>query len=104
MLHLIAVSEEDKTNVLTFSKNIILNILETKLFVCFFILETPSTELVSKVKKLYDNQIVEVRFLVPIISGLDKKYILNVLPQLIKLNPNVVKEVCDKNKLYQKVY
>jgi symplekin len=61
----------------------------------FFILETPSIELVSKVKKLYDNQIVEVRFLVPVISGLDKKYILNVLPQLIKLNPNVVKEVCD---------
>lgn len=36
---------------------------------------------------------VEVRFLVPIMSGLDKKYILNTLPQLIKLNPNVVKEV-----------
>jgi len=58
-----------------------------------FLLEIPSTELVSRVKKLYENQIVEVRFLVPIISGLDKKYILNVLPHLIKLNPNVVKEV-----------
>jgi len=62
-------------------------------FYFIFLLEIPSTELVSRVKKLYENQIVEVRFLVPIISGLDKKYILNVLPQLIKLNPNVVKEV-----------
>ncbi|XP_050439489.1 symplekin [Adelges cooleyi] len=58
--------------------------------------EIPSIELVSKVKKLYDNQLVEVRFLVPIMSGLDKKYILNVLPQLIKLNPNVVKEVFNR--------
>ncbi|XP_022182755.1 symplekin [Myzus persicae] len=58
--------------------------------------EIPSTELVSRVKKLYENQIVEVRFLVPIISGLDKKYILNALPQLIKLNPNVVKEVFNR--------
>lgn len=59
----------------------------------FFFVEIPSPELVSKVKKLFDNQIVEVRFLVPILSGLDKKYILNALPQLIKLNPNAVKEV-----------
>lgn len=58
-----------------------------------FFLETPSIELVTKVKKLFDHQLVEVRFLVPILSGLDKKYILNALPQLIKLNPNVVKEV-----------
>lgn len=57
-------------------------------------------ELVSKVKKLYENHIVEVRFLVPVISGLDKKYILNALPQLIKLNPNVVKEVWFKNNFF----
>lgn len=61
---------------------------------CFYYLETPSVELISRVKKLYDRQMVEVRFLVPILPGLDKKYILNALPQLIKLNPNVVKEVC----------
>lgn len=66
----------------------------------FFPLEIPSTELVSKVKKLFDNQIVEVRFLVPILCGLDKKYILNALPQLIKQNPNVVKEVCWTNTCY----
>lgn len=61
---------------------------------CFDYVETPSIELISRVKKLYDKQIVEVRFLVPILPGLDKKYILKALPQLIKLNPNVVKEVC----------
>lgn len=66
-----------------------------ELYIIFFVVvETPSTDLVSKVKKLFDNQVVEVRFLVPILSGLDKKYILNALPQLIKLNPNAVKEVC----------
>lgn len=70
-----------------------------------FLLEIPSTELVSRVKKLYENQIVEVRFLVPIISGLDKKYILNALPQLIKLNPNVVKEVWFTNTFsYKNVF
>ncbi|VVC29902.1 Armadillo-type fold,Symplekin C-terminal,Symplekin/Pta1, N-terminal,Armadillo-like [Cinara cedri] len=58
--------------------------------------ETPSIELISRVKKLYDKQIVEVRFLVPILPGLDKKYILNALPQLIKLNPNVVKEIFNR--------
>ncbi|XP_050547676.1 symplekin-like, partial [Daktulosphaira vitifoliae] len=58
--------------------------------------EIPSIELVSMVKKLFDNQLVEVRFLVPVMSGLDKKYILNVLPQLVKLNPNVVKEVFNR--------
>lgn len=69
-----------------------------------FISVMPSADLVSTVKKLYDNQVVEVRFLVPVMSGLDKKYILNALPQLIKLNPNVVKEVLYISKLYYKIY
>lgn len=70
-----------------------MNNFQIQCYHIIFSLETPSADLVSKVKKLFDNQVVEVRFLVPVMSGLDKKYILNALPQLIKLNPNVVKEV-----------
>jgi symplekin len=59
----------------------------------------PSDELVEKVKNLYENRIPDVRFLIPIISGLGKKEIIKALPQLIKLsqkNQNFVKEIFNR--------
>lgn len=54
----------------------------------------PSEELVNRVKELYQSRVSDVRFLIPVLSGLSKNEIFNALPHLIKLNPNVVKEVC----------
>lgn len=55
--------------------------------------EPPTTELVSSVKSLYQKRVSDVRFLIPVLNGFTKKEIIDILPQLIKLNPNVVKEV-----------
>jgi len=53
----------------------------------------PSTELVSRVRNLYVKRVSDVRFLIPVLNGLAKSEIIGALPKLIKLNPNVVKEV-----------
>ncbi|CAH0400259.1 unnamed protein product [Chilo suppressalis] len=56
----------------------------------------PSEELVSRVRELYATRVSDVRFLIPVLTGLSKKEILAALPKLIKLNPVVVKEVFNK--------
>ena len=56
----------------------------------------PSEELVSKVRELYQTRVSDVRFLIPVINGLTKKEVIAALPKLIKLNPNVVKEVFNR--------
>ncbi|CAK1542923.1 unnamed protein product [Leptosia nina] len=56
----------------------------------------PSPELVSRVRELYATRVSDVRFLIPVLNGLSKREILAALPKLIKLNPNVVKEVFNK--------
>ncbi|KAG8197327.1 hypothetical protein JTE90_013454 [Oedothorax gibbosus] len=53
----------------------------------------PSAELVSRVRDLYRKRVPDVRFLIPIINGLTKREVIAALPELIKLNPTVVKEV-----------
>lgn len=53
----------------------------------------PSLELVSRVRDLYHRRVQDVRFLIPIITGLSKREVIAALPELIKLNPTVVKEV-----------
>ena len=58
-----------------------------------FITALPSVELVSRVRNLYSKRVSDVRFLIPVLNGLSKAEILSALPKLIKLNPNVVKEV-----------
>ncbi|XP_013136143.1 PREDICTED: symplekin [Papilio polytes] len=56
----------------------------------------PTPELVSKVRELYATRVSDVRFLIPVLTGLTKKEILAALPKLIKLNPAVVREVFNK--------
>ncbi|XP_045523080.1 symplekin isoform X1 [Pieris brassicae] len=56
----------------------------------------PTPELVSRVRELYATRVSDVRFLIPILNGLSKREILAALPKLVKLNPNVVKEVFNK--------
>ncbi|RXG54176.1 Symplekin [Armadillidium vulgare] len=56
----------------------------------------PSEELVSRVKELYNKRVSDVRFLIPVLTGLTKKEVIAVLPKLIKLNPHVVKEVFNR--------
>lgn len=53
----------------------------------------PSDELVARVRDLYHKRVPDVRFLIPIINGLSKQEVIAALPELIKLNPTVVKEV-----------
>lgn len=60
------------------------------LFVC---VAAPSTELVARVRELYQTRVSDVRFLIPVLNGLTKKEVIAALPKLIKLNPIVVKEV-----------
>lgn len=46
-----------------------------------------------RVRELYNRRVSDVRFLIPVLTGLSKKEVIAVLPKLIKLNPHVVKEV-----------
>ncbi|XP_072163939.1 symplekin-like [Diadema setosum] len=54
---------------------------------------SPSVELVKRVKDLYHKRVSDVRFLIPVLTGLEKKDVIAALPKLIRLNPIVVKEV-----------
>ncbi|KAM4642283.1 symplekin isoform 2-T2 [Discoglossus pictus] len=56
----------------------------------------PSPELVKRVRELYQKRLPDVRFLIPVLNGLDKKEVIQALPKLIKLNPIVVKEVFNR--------
>ncbi|XP_047132295.1 symplekin isoform X1 [Hydra vulgaris] len=56
----------------------------------------PTPELVQKVKELYQKRVSDVRFLIPVLNGLNKAEVINVLPQLISQSPNVVKEVFNR--------
>lgn len=63
------------------------------LFDVLLLVEPPTEDLVLRVKELYESRVPDVRFLIPVLTGLSKNEIFNALPHLIKLNPNVVKEV-----------
>lgn len=56
----------------------------------------PSPELVERVRDLYHKRVPDVRFLIPVINGLEKNEVIQALPKLIKLNPIVVKEVFNR--------
>ncbi|XP_018018176.2 symplekin [Hyalella azteca] len=56
----------------------------------------PSEALVCQVRELYNRRVSDVRFLIPVLTGLSKKEIIAVLHKLIKLNPHVVKEVFNR--------
>ncbi|KAK3581424.1 hypothetical protein CHS0354_016286 [Potamilus streckersoni] len=56
----------------------------------------PSPELVERVRDLYHKRVPDVRFLIPVLTGLSKKEVIAALPKLIKLNPIVVKEVFNR--------
>ncbi|XP_051631188.1 symplekin-like isoform X15 [Manacus candei] len=56
----------------------------------------PSPELVRRVRDLYHKRLPDVRFLIPVLNGLEKKEVIQALPKLIKLNPIVVKEVFNR--------
>ncbi|CAF1452668.1 unnamed protein product [Adineta steineri] len=56
----------------------------------------PSPALVEKVRDLYNKRVSDVRFLIPVLTGLEKKEIISALPKLIKLVQPVVKEVFNR--------
>ncbi|XP_055855155.1 symplekin [Episyrphus balteatus] len=56
----------------------------------------PTSNLVKKVRDLYQTKVNDVRLLIPVLSGLTKTEILTALPKLLKLNPIVVKEVFNR--------
>jgi symplekin len=45
---------------------------------------------------LYHKRATDVRILIPVLTGLEKKEVVEVLPKLIKQSPNVVKEVFNR--------
>ena len=47
-------------------------------------------------KDLYHKRASDVRILIPVLTGLEKKEVVEVLPKLIKQSPNVVKEVFNR--------
>ena len=51
----------------------------------------------DRVRELYHKRVDDVRFLIPVLPGLSKKEVISALPQLIKLNPIVVKEVINRS-------
>jgi len=65
---------------------------------------TPSPELVEKVKILYEEKVEDVRFLIPVLTGLSKREIIQTLPKLIQLSAPVVKTSFNRllNTTYQK--
>lgn len=56
----------------------------------------PSPELVERVRDLYHKRVPDVRFLIPVINGLEKSEVIQALPKMIKLNPIIVKEVFNR--------
>ncbi|XP_043206880.1 symplekin-like [Amphibalanus amphitrite] len=55
----------------------------------------PSVELVDRVRDLYQKRVSDVRFLIPVLNGLNKSEVIAALPK-IRLNPVVVKEVFNR--------
>lgn len=53
--------------------------------------ETPTPQLVTVVKNIYQKRVADPRFLIPIIPGLDKDEIISFLPKLITLPTNILK-------------
>lgn len=60
----------------------------------------PGAELVARVRDLYHGRsagggsaAADVRFLIPVLGGLEKREVLAALPKLVRLNPVLVKEV-----------
>ena len=50
----------------------------------------------ERVKELYHKRVSDVRFLIPVLTGLDKQMVISVLPKLITQSQNVVKEVFNR--------
>ncbi|CAH8867888.1 unnamed protein product [Trichobilharzia szidati] len=53
----------------------------------------PPPSLVSRVYRLYEEKVHDVRCLIPVIVGLTKQQVIAALPKLVQLNEKVVKEV-----------
>jgi len=58
--------------------------------------QTPTTELVTIVKDVYENRHPDARFLIPILPGLSKNETIAHLPKLIELPTNIVKTVINR--------
>nr|XP_039265830.1 symplekin-like [Styela clava] len=56
----------------------------------------PTVELVQRVTDLYAKRVPDVRFLIPVLNGLEKNEVLKALPKLVRLNPPVVKGVFNR--------
>ena len=57
--------------------------LITKMLLILTEKSLPSPELVEKVKDLYEKQVSDVRFLIPVLSGMKKADIIALLPKLL---------------------
>lgn len=55
--------------------------------------DTPTTELVEKVKTLYQTKFPDFRVLIPIVNYLNKDEVIKSLPKILNLNPQLMKDV-----------
>lgn len=53
----------------------------------------PSSELVLKMRKIYETRSLDVVFLIPVVRGLSREQVFSVLPKLITRNTIITKEV-----------
>lgn len=56
----------------------------------------PSVDLVNTVRDLYIKRVPDVRFLIPVLNGLEKHEVLKALPKLVQLSSPVVKGVFNR--------
>ena len=90
-------SKKDQSGIkrlFVFLKEKLSHSIKSKLLI--FFIGPPTPELVQKVKDLYNKRVSDVRFLIPVLNGLAKIEIIDVLPKLITQSPNVVKEVFNR--------
>ena len=64
-------------------------------YVDYVFVDPPTNELVQKVKELYNKRVSDVRFLIPVLNGLQKHEIVEVLPKLILHNS--ITEYCERS-------
>jgi len=58
--------------------------------------EHPTVELTEKVRDLHQKRVSDVRFLIPVLTGLTKKEVLDAIPKLILHNKAVVQGVISR--------
>ena len=61
-----------------------------------FVTEHATAELTERVRELHRQRVPDIRFLIPVLTGLPKEEVLKALPKLIMYNTGVVQGVISR--------